>query len=81
MVACVDKADDLVGGRVAGWERLFRRFVDTGVSFGPKNLLFGLELDIEFVSASVDSFCECKPVDGGLLRMQAWRSPPAITVA
>jgi hypothetical protein len=63
------EAQRLVGGRVAGWERFFRSFVDTGVPFRPKNLLFCLEpvvdfrtrlvaaQDIEFVSTSVDSFC------------------------
>jgi hypothetical protein len=37
----------LVGGSVARREGLFRRFVDTGVPIGPKNLLFGVEPVIE----------------------------------
>src|SRR6516225_5686628 len=36
-----------LGGSVARREGLFRRFVDTGVPVGPKNLLFGLDSVIE----------------------------------
>ena len=60
----------LVGGSVARREGLFRRFVDTGVPIGPKNLLFGVEpaievgarliasLDVALVASSPDSFFE-----------------------
>jgi hypothetical protein len=37
----------LVGGRVAGRKRLFRRFVD-GFLFGPSDFFFGLEPVVEF---------------------------------
>ena len=59
-----------LGGSVARREGLFRRFVDTGVPVGPKNLLFGVDsvievgarliasLDVALVASSPDSFFE-----------------------
>jgi hypothetical protein len=44
-----------VGGSVARREGLFRRFVDTGVPVGPKNLLFGLDSVIEVGSRLIPS--------------------------
>jgi hypothetical protein len=37
----------VVGGSVARREGLFRRFVDTDIPVGPKNVVFGVERVIE----------------------------------
>jgi hypothetical protein len=60
----------LIGRRIAGWKRLYRRFVDEGVLPGSKNLPFSFDpvvqlqarmmasLHVKFIRPPPDSFFE-----------------------